>query len=69
MGGKGKKRGNKRNSKKGYKSSKGKRTMKRNKQSGGVGKYPFTGENSDFDYLANGKDFAGKQPYWSVKTR
>jgi hypothetical protein len=69
MGGKGKKRGNKRNSKTGYKSSKGKRTMKRNKQMGGVGKYPFTGENGDFDYLAHGKDFAGKQPYWSVKTR
>lgn len=54
----------------------GKRTMKRNvkrnmkgKQKGGVAKYPFEGETSNYDYLADGKDFDGKQPYWSVDTR
>lgn len=50
--------------------SKRKRVCKGKKQSGGnPAKYPFKGENSNFDYLAEGKDFAGKQPYWGVDTR
>lgn len=47
-----------------------KRVSKGKKQSGGnPAKFPFSGENSNFDHLAEGKDFAGKQPYWSVDTR
>ena len=74
MGGKqkNKKQNNSKKGKKGKKSKKGKRTMKRtinNKQKGGVAKFPFNGENSNYDYLADGKDFASKQPYWSVDTR
>jgi len=63
---------NKKTKKTSSKEKKGKRTMKRNmkrKQKGGVAKFPFDGENSNYDYLADGKDFAGKQPYWSVDTR
>lgn len=50
--------------------SKSKNSKKPNKQSGGKpSEYPFKGENSNFDHLADNKDFSGKQPYWSVDTR
>jgi hypothetical protein len=64
---KGKKGGKGKTTKKAYKGSKGK---KGDKMTGGSpGKYPFEGENSNFSDDATGKDFAGKQPYWSPETR
>jgi hypothetical protein len=59
-----KKGGKRKTAKKGRKGKKG------SKMTGGSpGKYPFEGENSNFSDDATGKDFAGKQPYWSPETR
>jgi hypothetical protein len=54
---------------KSMKSMKSKKSKKYNKKGGFVSKYPFEGEDGDFGYLPEGKDFAGKQPYWNVNTR
>lgn len=75
MGGKRKHRkGRKTNktSKKGRKTnktSKNRRKTSKTMKGGSPAKYPFNGENSNFDESVVGKDFKGKQPYWSPETR
>jgi hypothetical protein len=55
---------------KGRRKGKGRRkSLKKNMKGGAPGKYPFKGETSNYDDNAMGKDFAGKQPYWSPETR
>lgn len=52
------------------KRKKSRSTLKKgNKKGGFVSKYPFTGEDGDFGYLPDDKDYGGKQPYWNVNTR
>jgi len=79
MGGSANKKGKKSHKgKKGKKGKKSKKTQKRkrsNKRSnrkmkgGNPAAYPFNGEISDYDHLADGKDFAAKQPYWGAEAR
>jgi hypothetical protein len=50
-------------------SKKGRKYKRGHMKGGSPAKYPFNGENSNFDDSPVGKDFKGKQPYWSPETR
>jgi len=57
------------NNRKLKKSKNNKRKTHKQLRGGNPSKFPFKGETSNFDDKAEGKDFDGKQPYWTPETR